>query len=514
MLSKMFKSFLIVSLRNLRNNKGAVNISLIGLLIGLTASQFIFNYVYHEMTYDRHLSSSIYRIEKHKLRNDEVILKNAFTNFSLSNTELSRKSNCESFLRMRPFGKSRKVFVNFHQPEKHVAKIRLQDVYFADSTIIDFIPFRFLQVNHSELKNENTIMISESSAKQVFIKDYSEIDVVNEAYYISRISKADSTKLRIVAIYEDMPENSHLRPQALASMKSFANHQSTFNLPSEEVYSYIKFKGDTHQDSFYELGESRKELSQYENRLYFRTVKDIHTAKSISNEPGPGIDSNLIFILLVIGSIIMILADANYVNNTILNSVDRIKEVGLRKLLGAGERHVFTNIMSEFIFFNLLTGALSFGLYFLLAKVIQVYADQPLIFLEGNHVKEQLVFMILIVSINAILCGMYPAIHQLSIKPIEALYSLHSSINFRKFKSGFQIVSMLIIFQLTVSIVFLSAVYIFYEQMVFQHEGQKPPYQFELEGIFPGASGVNYVFTDESNRFIQKQFEAGKITAL
>ncbi|MEL6559618.1 MAG: FtsX-like permease family protein [Bacteroidota bacterium] len=510
----MFKSFLLVSLRNLKKNKGAINISLLGLLIGLTASQFIFNYLYHEMTYDHHLSSKIYRIEKHRLRNDEVIYKNALTAFRQAPDEVKNNPATESFFRLKQFGKSRKVFVNFHSQKDYTAKIRLEGVYFADSSIFDFIPFSFSQVNQSQLKSANTIMISESSARKIFTAKLSDIDIVNDAYFISRISKVDSTKLRIVAIYEDFPANTHLRPGAVASMVSFENQQNSGNLSNEEVYSYVKLNGMAEGEAFYGSKTTQNSSSEYDETLYFRPVQEIHTAVGISNEPEPGVDANLIFLLLVIGSIIMILADANYINNTILNSVDRMKEVGLRKLLGAGEKQVFTNIMTEFLFFNLLTGLLSFALYQLLANLIRIYAEEPVIFLEGNHLQEQLLFMLLVVILNAVLCGLYPAFHQLATKPIEALYGLRSAFNLNKFRSGFRVVNVLIVFQLIVSISFLSAVYIFYEQMVFQKEGKKPPYEFEVEGIFPGQSGVNNVFTDESNRFIQEQFDAGKITRL
>jgi len=111
--TNILKSFILVSLRNLKNNKGASYLNLVGLTIGMAACQFIFNYIIYENTYDQAVDDQIYRLESHAFENEELTHSNAFTSLNIG-AGLSKRSNkVVDILRVKPYSNTNASFFDY-----------------------------------------------------------------------------------------------------------------------------------------------------------------------------------------------------------------------------------------------------------------------------------------------------------------------------------------------------------------------------------------------------------------
>ncbi len=417
----MIKNFIKVAIRNLMNRKFYSIINILGLAIGLTCTILIALFVQNELSYDKHHKNykRIYRLESHfNIQESEDLF--AATAFPLGPAlKLEYPQDVAEFCRFMDMDN------NLFQYEGK--QIFEENVYFADSTLIDIFTHEFISGSPSDALNDpNEIILTESFAERIFGDD-NPLGKTLEA--------GNGMIFTITGIIKDVPHNSHLRFEAIASMitlKPLFGAERYDSLESTAFwnigfYSYIMLteNGDIQNvlDAYPEFNEKYiKPVGEQINskfQLLVQPLADVHLFSKLGYDLPTG-DITYVYIFSIVALFLLLIGCINYMNLATSQSSGRAVEVGIRKVVGAQKIY----LQWQFIFESILIAAMAMILAFVAVELIlptfNELADRELTF--GFIANLDLVLGILIITfLVGLLSGSYPAFYLSSFIPVEVL---------------------------------------------------------------------------------------------
>ena len=462
----MLKNFFINGLRKIKKQPGYMILNVGGLAIGLASFFFITLYVVNELSYDRFHKNyeNIYRVKViGRLAGSE--LDQAITAAPMAQTMLKDYPEVLQAARIRKMGD---WLIRFGDK-----KFNEDGVVFADSTFFDVLDFRLLKGDpKTALARPQSMVLTEEFARKYF----GDQDPVGQKVSV----EADTVLYTVTGIVQDVPDNSHIKFDILASMSTFPDMANSQFWVSHNFYTYIVVSAGTRKDNLQEkfqemvikyvgpqlkeiIGQTIEDFRKAGNDFGYvlEPLKDIHLkgAPQYNFEP-PG-SLTTVYIFAVIAILILVVAIINYVNLATAKSAARAKEVGVRKVSGANK----SGLMFQFLGESLLTVMAAAFLALLI-----VYALTPSFSrLIGKDVSLGLVsdapgiisFIALLIIIG-ISSGIYPAFVLASYNPSEVLKGTLSPGSMSKKLRG-----VLVVFQFTVSIVIIIGSIIVYNQLNF-----------------------------------------------
>lgn len=507
----MLKNFLLISYRNIRSNKGASLLNIFSLAMGMATCLFIFNYVYYELSFEKFHSraSDIYRVETNTYELNDVKTRNAYSAFNAGDSLTRQFEEITNSVSLVPYSENGSAFFGLPNRGSTDKKIFIPLAYFAQRSVLDIFSVNVVAGNPlSCLIEPYSIILSTTMVRKVFGE---------EANYNALIgTKIKPTNLDIGApdftitgIFKDLPANTHLHFDALVSVSSSARNLSLSR--NENSYNYVLMpKGSASEinGQLSGLGVVSSADGTLEKQLSLKAIRDIHLASKISNEPGT--NANLLFLtfLAVIGLIILTLACTNFVNNAIINSIDRAREIGIRKLAGILPHQLLTTLLAESFLVNAFAGFIGLIIFTVGLQSLLTFTDITYpIALSASTVLVSFVFLLVLIIISTLLSGVYPATLLISLKPVEALKGKAQVINSRQSTKGSKVMRILLIFQLCMSIIFISAVYVVQEQLAFMRKNDLQPFELRVTAKFGGLTGVNDIYARQSARFLNQEVQ-------
>ncbi len=448
----MFKNYLKIALRNLLKNKLYTIIKCFGLALALMVNIVIFSWIKYEMSYDKfhHDVGKIYRILlKESADGGTASISPAFKAKILDNIpdiQHTVRLFKSSFIGKRTKVESAdKVFTN-------------DDIFYTDENFFDVFSFSLLRgTPNNVLKQANAVVITEKTAQKYFGRT----DPIGKTLTIS-----DTKELVVTGVLKNLPGNSHFHFDLLISLKNHPWDVSSIGLGSAWVFpTYIKTHKQTTiesaQNNFNQamavLKKSYPEIPEY--NLTLQPITDIHLHSHYDRELDANNNIKYIYLFFTIGLLVLLIASINYINLSTANSIERGKEVGIRKVLGAQKQQFIYQFMGESIivsFFSFL-----FAIFFLemvnpvpsLFQGSDFYAG---IFSEGYIFT----FALLLTIIMGAFTGFFPAIILSKLNPETAIKTGFNPNN----KQG-AIRNFLLIFQFSISIILIVSTIIIYQQM-------------------------------------------------
>ncbi|GAB5527420.1 MAG: ABC transporter permease [Roseivirga sp.] len=504
----MLKNFLLISYRNIRRNKGASLLNIFSLAMGMATCLFIFNYVYYELSFERFhkRSGEVYRIETNTYELNDIKTRNAFSTYATAPKLTSQFDEITTFTRLVPYSENGSAFFGLPRRSSTDKKVFIPLAYFAEPSILDLFSVNILAGNPlSCLIEPNSLVLSTSMIRKIFGKegDYNQFIGTKLKPTNLDIATPDFT---ITAIFEDLPANTHLSFDALASLSSSAENISLSR--GENTYGYVLIPEGAARDINTQLankGVAASADGTLEKQLSLKPIRDIHLASKISNEPGTNANKLFLTFLSVIGLIILTLACTNFVNNAIINSIDRAREVGIRKLAGILPHQLLSTLLAESFLINAFAGLIGLIIFALGLKSLLTFTDITYpITLSISTVLVSFFFLIALIIISTLLSGIYPATLLISLKPVEALKGKAQVVNSKQSTRGSKVMRVLLIFQLCMSIIFISAVYVVQEQLAFMRKNDRQPFELKVTAKFGGLAGVNDIYARQSARFLSQ----------
>ncbi|MDF1549578.1 MAG: ABC transporter permease, partial [Bacteroidales bacterium] len=390
--------------RNLKKNKLDSFINIGGLATGIAIFFLITIYVQHEMSYDKFHQNyeDIYQVQI----GNELITPAPVAKMIKENIP-----GTKSVARVDPEaggGKSCYIIIGDNENRK---TIHLENLVFADENIFDIFTYKALYGNlATALKDPYSIVLTRKTAFRLFGNENA---VGKSLRYIGSRSSLPVMQMNVTAIIEDIPSNSSLSFNAMASFATLYSIKPTgrdLDTDFSNWYYSTYILVDNKNSSFYQ-----ERLSKY--FLDFQKNEDPGSEPSeigiISLADIPFYNNNkrqLILIIQLVGVFILIIAMINYINLTTAKSISRAKEIGIRKVNGAGRFELVKQFLSE----SLLISILGTPIVFLLFSVGKIQFNHilqsPVSF---DLIPEPILILIFLFSILfiGIITGIYPALH-------------------------------------------------------------------------------------------------------
>ena len=488
-----FSLFLSVC-RQFSKDKVYSTINILGLTVGISCTILIAGYIAFELGYDRFYPhyKQIYRVYTDGTWSGKS-LRDGNTPYPLAAAlamdypELQSVTQCQVFT-------NRSVRCG----EKHFYEDRF---FYADKNFIDFFGYRVLAGNpKTMLSMPYNLVMTESTARRYFGDE----DPLGKSVRIENNFYIDTATYTVAGIIEDLPSDSHLKIDMLSSMSTCPPVYRPNNWLGGGFFTYFRidpaadlnrlndkldknlilyFASDLQKYLNISVEEYKKSGNVFNFR--FQPVASIHMNAEISDGITDHGNARQIYILACIAAIILILACVNFTNLSTVKAILRSKEIGIRKVSGAGRRQIAIQFLGEvFLHVFAATGLAVLAVFFLqvpfgrlMDRQINIISPDPW-FIIG---------LIVLMFLTTIAAGSYPAFLVSSMTPLAAIKGKENKLNQRNFLR-----SMLVLVQFILSITTAIAALTIYRQMIY------------LEKIDPGYNRSEVMVVERTNPLLGK----------
>ncbi len=455
----LFWNYFKIAWRNILKAKAFSLINMAGLALGLAACLLILQFVNFERSYDRfHKNTAdIYRVKLDRLypdRRDESAGCTAFLGPALK----------QAFPEVQAYTKlwGTKHLSNILTYEGH--NYLEQQLYYADESFFEVFSYDLVAGDkESALTEPFSMVLTETVARKIF-GDASAIGQTIE--YAGGWGRQVYT---VTGIAADNPANTHLQFNCLISFKTLVGHTNEDAHTStgwNAFLTYLLLKPGSDASALeakFPSFVSEAYASLLEEgvgvELFLQPLADIHLKSNIRFEAGTNGDQKIVRILLFAALFILGIAWVNYVNLTTAKSMERAREVGVRKVIGADKRDLRRQFILEAILLNLMSLLLAIGI----AAIVMPFLNKmigtsiaPFALLSN---PQLLLTMAIVFAVGIFSSGFYPAFVISSFSPAHALSGATLKMK------GVLIRKALVVFQFGVSIVLIAGSFIVFQQL-------------------------------------------------
>jgi putative ABC transport system permease protein len=495
----MLRNYLRTALRNLWRHKTFSFLNILGLTIGMSACFLIFLYVRFELSYDNFHSKEdrIYRMVCN-IKTPTELLKIPVCSAPMALNAKLEFPEVEKFVR---FGLQSNLF------RKGDLKFQEDRTGYTDSTFFEVFDFPLIHGNPTTaLREPLSVVMSETSAKKYF----GTADPMGQHLLITGQGLIGT----VTGVMKDMPENTLLKADILVSQSTMMRGDSSIDREwgSFGMLSYLLLKPHTDakalEKKFPAFLEKRDGREMKEMQMFFSLFLEPLHDVYLKSERGGSERGNMnnIYVFSLIGIFILLIACINFINLTTARSVERAKEVGIRKVIGAERGQLTRQFLGESIVLALIAFVLSLGVCALLIP--------PFNFLAGKTISTGLfyhpAYMLSLLGIAigvGILAGIYPAVVLSSFQPIKVLKG-----RFATGTRGLLLRQSLVVLQFTISIGIIVCTIIIDKQLNFMRnqdlgfnnqqmlvlETRSDPHKVALKNDIGRLPGVNSVSMSSS----------------
>lgn len=431
-------------------------LNITGLAIGLTASFLILLYVSFELSYDQFHSKAdrIYRVVS-DIETPTAVIKNNEPAWAVPPHMQSEFPEVESAVRIW------ETSLLVHREGERYTEKRGMAV---DPDFFKVFDFKLLTGDKTKvLTDPFSVVLSETMVKKYF----GDINPIGKSLDIEDYGFVG----KVTGIMEDIPENSHITSDIIISLTTFLTENYSPNMNDNwEGYSpdaYILLKQNVNhvllESKFPEFlerndGEGMKKLQAYVT-LYLEPFKDVYLHSD--RQTAISGNSDNVYILSIVAIFILLIACINFINLTTARAMDRAKEVGMRKVIGAEKRQLALQFIGESTLICLLAFIMTVVLSHLVLPFFNTMAGKTVaIGIVSNPLHLLSIFGIALAL--GVLAGIYPALVLSSFKPANVLKGSFSS-----GLKGVQLRKSLVIVQFTISIALIIGTIVIYDQMNF-----------------------------------------------
>jgi putative ABC transport system permease protein len=461
----MLKNYFKIAFRNLWRNKLYSFINLLGLSTALTACGLIVLFILDESSYDNFHQNEVYRIdwltERPQTRTPHPMTLAMMKDFPEVKSAVSITPIWGS-------GLTRQTFVMQYGERRFEEK----ELLAVDTTFFEVFTFPAIRGNaHLSLQDPNAIIISQKIAQKYF-------GLENPIGKILRIN--DNSSLRVSAVLKDVPANSHFHFDFLVSYLRLKKQESGdfFQWGDFGHYNYVALQPNTNPQLIEQKipkwirsylnwpAEDLKALETGIVKFKLSAIQSIHLHSHLLWELETNGNINYLYIFGSAALLILLIALVNYINLATALIFERSKQVGLRKLIGANNRQIIQQFLTESTVLLSIAFLLSVSLLELILPIFNQYTNKTLkiSYLDGYGF---LLIFLAIVGILGLLMGWIPAWHITTYKPIDVLKK-----QLKSGKMGIRIREGLVIFQFMISITLIISTFVIYSQI--EHLKNRP----------------------------------------
>jgi putative ABC transport system permease protein len=415
----MLKNFFKTALRNIVKNKAYSFINYVGLTCGLALALLILAYVRNEISYDQfhEKANRLYRF-----------------GYTVSN-------GMKIAATPPPIAPALK---DYYPEVEDVARVYLRNVSisipgstdafeetnvaFADSAITNMFSFQFLKGNpYRALHDKFTVLINEEMANKYF----GERNPIGETLVFS-----GRQSFTVIGVVKNFPENSHIRFNMLVPYDDMFDLEDekteqvlranfAMNFVISHSYTYVLLKeGSTPEHINATMGDFLKKNANPNvlvGQVFALTpLMDLHLKSDHQGEPTATNSMSNIYIFIGVGILTLLVAAINYINLSTAQSFSRMKEIGLRKILGSAKSQLIVQFLAESFTFCVAAFIASYLIFYLALPKLNVLTGKELLFTDVLDFKLVALSVGILLALT-FLAGGYPAYFVTKFESVSAL---------------------------------------------------------------------------------------------
>ncbi|MEJ7644867.1 MAG: ABC transporter permease [Chryseolinea sp.] len=406
----MFRNYILTASRILSKNKTTSLISIFGLVVAITASVLIGLYVFDELNFDQHFSNKhrIYRAVTSTHKGNELSI-SAKTSGNVASALMSEFPEVTYASRILSEDEGF-IFSN--------GAAFKEKLLFTDSNFLNVFPLHLLVGNKRKcLTDPSSILLSKSFALKLYGDRWKSANILGSTILID-----GTVPMNVTGVFEDFPVLSHFSTNLLASVPF---GEEKWMSDDSQVYTYLLVANHTNFDNLHAKVMSaaakffpgeKSERSQ----IVLQSLSDVHLNVGFVDENARTSNVKNIYALVGVGILLIIISVVNFVNLFVVSAVTRIREMGIRRAIGAHFNQLRVQFLTEASILVFLAVSISLIIIVLWLPTINRMMD------KNFTVLQLLDFRILTILTMAlfgvpIIASAYPIFYLSRIGTIEAL---------------------------------------------------------------------------------------------
>ena len=446
----MFKNYLKIAFRNLRKHKIYSSINVIGLAAGLACFILVGLYISYELSFDQYHENKddLYRLVATEVRDDnyggiakvtapwgeaaltEIPEIKAMTRFVFHGTVLMRHENNRFFE---------------------------GNGFFADSSVLEMFTFPLLEGDPGNaLDKPNSIVITKEFANRFF----GDQDPIGKTLIIS-----EETEYTVTGILDEIPSNSHFTFDFLVSLTTYSHPDIDDWRVWNQFYTYVQLKDGASIASVESQMQAilERNLGDFydpESKATLQSITSIHLTSNLWREMELNSDTSSLYAYGIVGFFILLLACINFINLMTARASTRLKEVGIRKTIGAQRGALIRQFLGESLIITFIALILALIITDLFLPSFSVLSNSPF---DNSFLLNPMILggIVLITVLIGFFSGMYPAFVLSSPKPSSILKGV------QKIQGNVLLRKGLVVFQFTASVALICSTLVMQKQFTF-----------------------------------------------
>jgi len=499
----MIKNYFTIAWRSLWKNKAFALINILGLAIGMAAFLLIFFYVQYERSFDQFHAKKeqVYRVQQDRYDKGKLSTQWAASCAAIGPILKDNFPEVVEFVKLKSSNNS----VMAHEDKV----FREENVFYTAGSFFQLFSIPLLKgVDSLVLKRPYTAVISESTAKKYFGKESP----------IGKVLQQNGTRyFEITGVFQDIPQNSHIEANLLFSFETVVDLYGTDAHDDwwwDGFYTYVELKEQVDIPAFEntidgfvqnQIKGTPEGVSQ-SMKFKLQALPDIHLTSNYMMEIKPNGDQTATNFLFLIALFILFIAWVNYINLATAKSVERSREVGVRKVLGSKRDQLIHQFLVEAFILNLIAVVLTVLLFFITIPYFNHLTGWNLT-LEWVGIRFLLILLVLLI-IGTLSSGLYPAFFLSKDRPITVLKGKSTSSN-----SGNFLRKGLVIFQFLASLTLMVGTYTVYQQLNFMNN-QELGVNIDQTLVLRGPANSDSLYLDRFNGFKEKISSIPEISSI
>jgi len=417
----MFKNYLVIAWRNIKKSKAYSALNILGLAMGLAVFILIMLFVRTELGYDRYHANArtIYRVVQEQPGN-----------FYLGSNVFAVTPGPLAAAMVQDFPE---VLAATRIDDWSDVLVRVGEktflekkVYWTDPQTFDIFSFPLVRGDRaSALKEPFSILLSESAARRLF----GDADPVGMTVTLQAFEM--NSEFKVAGVFRDIPSNSHFVMDVVAPFETMGKIQKTdlTRWGSNSYYTYILLKdGADPRDLEAKLvpfiakyeAERGWEHGGRHSRYFLQRLTSIHLHSRANFDLGLIGDGRFVLLFASIAVLVLVIACVNYMNLATARSLKRAKEVGLRKVVGAGKGQLVRQFLGDSIVLTFIAFLLALGFVLAALPAFRTFVERDIVFNPFRDAGLLPALLLLVVVVGAV-AGSYPALFVSAFRPVAAL---------------------------------------------------------------------------------------------
>lgn len=489
----MIKNFFKIAWRNLLKNKVYSFINIFGLAIGMAVTIMISLWIVDEINYDKYFNNydSIAQVYQSQMFNGQVTtwqsiprpLEFLLRDEYKDNFKYISMSSWTNSLYLKNDGNNISKTGNYMQEDA-----------------LKIFDFKILKGEENGLKEKNSIMLSESTAKALFGTN----DPIGK---IIKVNSADD--MMVTSVFEDIPQNSTLNEiEFIIPWKHYITTQDWIKGAADSwgnnsFQMFVQIADNTNMNIVTDkILDSKKiaatDEAEFNPQIFLLPMKDWHLRHNFENGVQTGGRIETVWLFGVVGAFVLFLACINFMNLSTARSEKRSLEVGIRKAIGSSRDQLIKQFLSESFLVVLLAFVIAIVLVLVSLNSFNDLANKQIQFPWTNI--QFWGYSLIFIFFTALVSGSYPALYLSSFKPVKVLKGTFRAGRFAAIPR-----KVLVVIQFTISVALIIGTLVVMKQIQYSKDR---PIGYEKGGLIQ-IPVMSVDFTGKSD-FMRNQFIASR----